>query len=51
MEDMEKFLEMEEKKDEAGLGNPDRVRRTVCVVGHKNPDTETLSVRRFLTHI
>ena len=42
MEDMEKFLEMEEKKDEAGLGNPDRVRRTVCVVGHKNPDTDSI---------
>lgn len=42
MEDMEKFLEMEGKKDKAGLGNPDMVRRTVCVVGHKNPDTDSI---------
>ncbi len=42
MEDMEKFMEMEEKKDEAGLGTPGLHRRTVCVVGHKNPDTDSI---------
>ena len=35
-------MEMEEKKDEAGLGTPGLHRRTVCVVGHKNPDTDSI---------
>ena len=33
------FWEIEERKDEAGLGNP---KRTVCVIGHKNPDTDSI---------
>lgn len=32
----------ENRKDEAGLGNPEVRRRTVCVVGHKNPDTDSI---------
>ena len=32
----------EEKKDNAGLGDPKTHRRTVCVVGHKNPDTDSI---------
>lgn len=35
MENKDKFLEIEEKKDEAGLGNPEELKRTVCVIGHK----------------
>lgn len=42
MENKEKFLEIEEKKDEAGLGNPEELKRTVCVIGHKNPDTDSI---------
>lgn len=37
-----KNLKLEEKKDEAGLGNPEVHKRTVCVVGHKNPDTDSI---------
>lgn len=43
MEDREKVTEIEkieEKKDEAGLGKGHK--RTVCVVGHKNPDTDSI---------
>ncbi len=40
MEDREKLMEIEERKDEAGLGHP--TRRTVYVVGHKNPDTDSI---------
>ena len=42
MENKDKFLEIEEKKDEAGLGNPEELKRTVCVIGHKNPDTDSI---------
>ena len=42
MEDQAKIMELEEKKDEAGLGNPRRNRRKICVVGHKNPDTDSI---------
>ena len=42
MENKDKFLEIEEKKDEAGLGNPEELKRTVCVMGHKNPDTDSI---------
>ena len=41
MEDREKEWEVEEKKDEAGLGDPHK-KRTVFVVGHKNPDTDSI---------
>ncbi len=42
MENREEFSKTEEKKDEAGLGNPELSKRTVCVVGHKNPDTDSI---------
>lgn len=32
----------EQKKDQAGLGSPRQRKRTVCVVGHKNPDTDSI---------
>jgi manganese-dependent inorganic pyrophosphatase len=38
---MNEFDKIEEKKDEAGLGE-ERTKRTVCVVGHKNPDTDSI---------
>ncbi|MCI6868904.1 MAG: putative manganese-dependent inorganic diphosphatase [Lachnospiraceae bacterium] len=41
MEDREKLMEIEERKDEAGLGSPEH-KRTVYVVGHKNPDTDSI---------
>lgn len=41
MTDMNEFDKIEEKKDEAGLGE-ERTKRTVCVVGHKNPDTDSI---------
>lgn len=41
MEDREKLMEIEEQKDVAGLGSPGH-RRTVYVVGHKNPDTDSI---------
>lgn len=40
MEDREKLMEIEERKDEAGLGC--QTKRTVYVVGHKNPDTDSI---------
>ncbi len=40
MEDREKLMEIEERKDEAGLGRQSK--RTVYVVGHKNPDTDSI---------
>lgn len=42
METQETFRKIEEKKDNAGLGNPQLRKRTVCVVGHKNPDTDSI---------
>lgn len=42
MTDKDKFWEIEERKDEAGLGNPETHKRTVCVIGHKNPDTDSI---------
>ncbi len=42
LQDKASVMEMEEKKDEAGLGNPKDHKRTVCVVGHKNPDTDSI---------
>ena len=39
MKEKDNFWEIEERKDEAGLGNP---KRTVCVIGHKNPDTDSI---------
>ena len=36
MENKDKFLEIEEKKDEAGLGNPEELKRTVCVRPQKS---------------
>lgn len=42
MSEMENISELEDKKDEAGLGNPETTKRTVCVVGHKNPDTDSI---------
>ena len=42
MEMQDTFGITEEKKDNAGLGNPQPHRRTVCVVGHKNPDTDSI---------
>lgn len=42
MREKEKYLAMENKKDEAGLGNPEMHKRTVCVIGHKNPDTDSI---------
>ena len=39
MKEKDNFWEVEERKDEAGLGNP---KRTVCVIGHKNPDTDSI---------
>lgn len=42
MEENEMVLEMEEKKDEAGLDNAKRIKRKICVVGHKNPDTDSI---------
>lgn len=42
MEDQAKMRELEEKKDEAGLGNPRKNRRKICIVGHKNPDTDSI---------
>ena len=42
MENKDKFLEIKKKKDEAGLGNPEELKRTVCVIGHKNPDTDSI---------
>lgn len=42
MEKQKEFLETEEKKDNAGLGNPKTHKRTVCVIGHKNPDTDSI---------
>ncbi len=41
MEDREKLMEIEGMKDKAGLGNPEKG-RTVYVVGHKNPDTDSI---------
>lgn len=41
MAENENILELEEKKDEAGLG-PKKNKRKVCVVGHKNPDTDSI---------
>ena len=38
---MNEFDKLEEKKDEAGLGG-EQPKRTVCVVGHKNPDTDSI---------
>lgn len=38
---MNEFDKLEERKDEAGLGD-ERTKRTVCVVGHKNPDTDSI---------
>ncbi|MDD6615221.1 MAG: putative manganese-dependent inorganic diphosphatase [Lachnospiraceae bacterium] len=38
---MNEFDKLEEKKDEAGLGE-EKIKRTVCVVGHKNPDTDSI---------
>ena len=39
MKEKDNFWEIEVRKDEAGLGNP---KRTVCVIGHKNPDTDSI---------
>lgn len=41
MEDREKLIEIEARKDGAGLRSPDH-KRTVYVVGHKNPDTDSI---------
>ena len=41
MENKDKFLEIEEKKDEAGLGNPKQLNRTFSEIGHKKPDTDS----------
>lgn len=40
MERRDNYRDLEEKKDEAGLGG--KRKRTVCVVGHKNPDTDSI---------
>ncbi len=40
MEGRDNYKDLEEKKDEAGLGG--KRKRTVCVVGHKNPDTDSI---------
>lgn len=42
MKKKDNFMEIEEKKDEAGLGNPKEHKRTVFIVGHKNPDTDSI---------
>ena len=42
MGDLKKVMELEEKKDKAGLGNPKKNKRKICVVGHKNPDTDSI---------
>jgi len=31
-----------QKKEQAGMGNPKQRKRTVCIVGHKNPDTDSI---------
>ena len=41
MEAREKLIEIEAKKDDAGLPGPEH-KRTVYVVGHKNPDTDSI---------
>ncbi|MCC8066935.1 MAG: putative manganese-dependent inorganic diphosphatase [Clostridiales bacterium] len=38
----ENLKETEGKKDQAGLGSPKQRKRTVCIVGHKNPDTDSI---------
>ncbi len=42
MEKKEQYLEKEAKKDAAGLGGVKKHKRTVCVIGHKNPDTDSI---------
>lgn len=42
MANEEKMTSTEAKKDQAGLGGQKQRRRTVCVVGHKNPDTDSI---------
>lgn len=42
MEAQDTLQEMEELKDNAGLGSSQTHKRTVCVVGHKNPDTDSI---------
>lgn len=34
--------ELEKKKDEAGLGKQENEKRKICVIGHKNPDTDSI---------
>ena len=42
MKEKKNYQELEAKKDQAGLGNPETHKRTVCVIGHKNPDTDSI---------
>ncbi len=51
MDSKEQYRTTEEKKDEAGLGNPGVRKRTVCVVGHKNPDTDSICSAIAYAHL
>lgn len=41
MEEKQKYFDQEAEKDRAGIGNAGK-KRTVCIVGHKNPDTDSI---------
>ncbi len=51
MENKNNFWEIEERKDVAGLGNPEKNKRTVCVIGHKNPDTDSICSAIAYAHL